>query len=169
MRRRMGNTTSKLVMVGLVLVAGFVLRGIYEQIIYPSKSAMAQADQYDCASFGSQESAQVQLDSDPSDPNNLDSDGNGIACDNYPYGTSGSVAASTPAPSTPAPSSAPSDVPSASVSPSSNSSASPKPKPPQGSRNLFASGGPTNGPVPLMADGGCPAEFPAKRNGLCHE
>ena len=174
MRRRMGNTTSKLVMVGLVLVAGFVLRGTFEHIIYPSKSAIAQADQYDCASFGSQESAQVQLDSDPSDPNNLDSDGNGIACDNYPYGypygTSGSVAASTtPAPSTPAPSSAPPDAPSASASPISNSSASPKPKPPQGSRNLFASGGPTNGPVPLMADGGCPAEFPAKRNGLCHE
>src|SRR5215218_3564906 len=105
MRHRMGNTTSKLVMVGLVLVAGFVLRGTYEQIIYPSKSAMAQADQYDCASFGSQESAQVELDRDPSDPNNLDSDGNGIACDDYPYGTSGSVAASTPAPGTPAPSS----------------------------------------------------------------
>jgi hypothetical protein len=165
----MGNTTSKMVMVGLVLVAGFVLRGTYEQIIYPSKPAVAQADQYDCASFGSQESAQVELDSDPSDPNNLDSDGNGRACDTYPYGTSGSVAASTPAPSTPAPSSAPPGKPLASASPSSNASASPKPKPPQKSGNLFASGGPTNGPVPLMADGGCPAEFPAKRNGLCHK
>ena len=164
MRRRMGNTTSKLVMVGLVLMAGFVLRGIYEQIIYPSKPAVAQADQYDCASFGSQESAQVELDSDPSDPNNLDSNGNGIACDNYPYGTSGSVAASTPASS-----SAPPDEPSAGASPSSNSSASPRPKPLPESRNLFASGGLTNGPVPLMADGGCPAEFPAKRNGLCHK
>ena len=160
MRHRMGNTTSKLVMVGLVFVAGFVLRSAYEQIVYPSKPAVAQADQYDCASFGSQESAQVVLDGDPSDPNNLDSDGNGIACDNYPYDTSGSVAARTPAAGTPAPST---------VSPSSNSSASPKPKPPQKSRNLFASGGPTNGPVPLMADGGCPAEFPAKRNGLCHK
>jgi len=164
----MGNTTSKLVMVVLVLVAGFVLRGTYEQIIYPSKPAVAQADQYDCASFGSQESAQVELDSDPSDPNNLDSDGNGIACDNYPYGTSGSAAASTPVPSTPAPSSAPPGETSASASPSSNASSSPKPKPPK-SRDLFASGGPTNGPVPLMADGRCPAEFPARRNGLCHE
>jgi hypothetical protein len=160
----MGNTTSKLVMVGLVLVAGFVLRGTYEQIIYPSKPAVAQADQYDCASFGSQESAQVELDSDPSDPNNLDSDGNGRACDDYPYGTSGSVAASSVAPSTPAPSS-----PSASASPSSDASASPKPQPPQKSRSLFASGGPTNGPVPLMADGGCPVAFPVKHDGLCHE
>jgi hypothetical protein len=159
MRHRMGNTASKLVMVGLVLVAGFVLRGTYEQIIYPSKPAVAQADQYDCASFGSQESAQVELDSDPSDPNNLDSDGNGRACDDYPYGTSGSVAASTPAPSSP----------SASASPSSDASASPKPQPPQKSRSLFASGGPTNGPVPLMADGGCPVEFPVKHDGLCHK
>src|ERR671912_934547 len=118
MRRRMGKTTWKLVMVGLVLVAGFVVRGTYEQIIYPSKPAVAQAHQYDCASFGSQESAHVQLDRDPSDPNNLDSDGNGVACDNYPYGTSGSVAASTPAPSTPVPSSAPPVEPSASASPS---------------------------------------------------
>jgi hypothetical protein len=151
-------------MVGLVLVAGFVLRSAYEQIIYPSKPAVAQTDQYDCASFGSQASAQVELDSDPSDPNNLDSDGNGIACDNYPYGTSGSIADSTPAPR-----SIPPDTPSAGASPSTNSSASPRPEPPQESRNLFASGGPTNGPVPLMADGECPAEFPAKRNGLCHE
>src|ERR671912_845073 len=147
MRRRMGNTTSKLVMVGLVLVAGFVLRGAYEQVVYPGKPAEAQADQYDCASFGSQESAQIELDSDPSDPNNLDSDGNGIACDDYPYGTGVSVAASTPAPSTPAPSSAPPDEPSASASPTSNSSASPKSKPLPESRNLFASGGSTNGPV----------------------
>ena len=149
MRHRMGNTASKLIMVGLVLVAGFVLRSAYEQILYPSNPAVAQADQYDCASFGSQESAQVELDSDPSDPNNLDSDGNGIACDNYPYG--GSVPATTPAP------------------PSSNSSPSPNTKPPPELSNLFASGGPKNGPVPLMADGGCPAEFPVKRNGLCHE
>src|ERR671921_486796 len=144
MRHRMGNTMSKLVMVGLVLVAGFVLRDTYDQIVYPIKPAVAQADQYDCASFGSQESAQVELDRDPSDPNNLDSDGNGIACDNYPYGTSGSVPVSTPAPS-----SVPPDAPSASTPPSSNSS--PRPGPPPESRNLFASGGPTNGPVPLMA------------------
>jgi hypothetical protein len=164
MRHRMGNTTSKLAMLGLVLVAGFLLRGTYEQIIYPSKEAGAQTDQYDCASFGTQESAQVELDSDPSDPNDLDSDGNGRACDDYPYGTSGSVTASTPAPS-----SAPPGKRSASASTSGNASASPKPKPPQKSRDLFASGGPTNGPVPLMADGACPAEFPAKRNGLCHQ
>jgi len=158
----MGNV-SKLAMVGLVLVAGFVLRVTYEQIVHPSKPAVAQADQYDCASFGSQESAQVVLDSDPSDPNNLDQDGNGRACDNYPYG--GSVAASSVSPTTTAPVSASSGKPSRSRV-SGSASAPPRL---QKSHSLFASGGPTNGPVPLMANGGCPVEFPVKRDDLCHK
>src|SRR5215213_5269746 len=180
MRPRMGNVMSKLVMVGLVLAAGFVLRATYEQIVNPSKLAVAQTDQYDCASFGSQESAQTQLDSDPSDPNNLDADGNGRACDDYAYGASGSIAASSAAPSNTSSSSAssssasPSSTSPSSASPSSSSSSSPSskasaPPKPQKTHNLFDSGGPTNGPVPLMADGSCPVEFPVKHNGLCHE
>jgi hypothetical protein len=145
----MGTATLRLVVVGLVLVAGFVARITYEQIVYPSTPAVAQEDQYDCASFGSQESAQAELARDPSDPNNLDPDGNGQACDDYPYGTSGANSASSPSES------------------SNNASASPKPSPPQND-NLFDSGGPTNGPVPLMPDGGCPVEFPVKHNGLCY-
>ena len=164
----MGNVISKLVMVGLVLVAGFVLRSTYEQIVYPSKPAVAQADQYDCASFGSQESAQVELDIDPSDPNNLDSDGNGIACDDYAYSASGSVAPSSPSPSSPPPSSAPPSRPSGSGASSTSSKASAPPRP-QKTHRLFESGGPTNGPVPLMANGACPAEFPVKHKDLCHE
>jgi hypothetical protein len=164
----MGNVISNLVMVGLVLVAGFVLRSAYEQIVYPSKPAVAQADQYDCASFGSQESAQFELDSDPSDPNNLDSDGNGIACDDYAYSASGSVAASSVAPSSPSPSSPPPSRPSGSGASSTSSKASAPPRP-QKTHRLFESGGPTNGPVPLMANGACPAEFPVKHKDLCHE
>ncbi len=53
----------------------------------PSK-AQAQ-DQYDCASFGSQESAQAELESDPSDPSNLDADNDGVACEDYDYGAGG--------------------------------------------------------------------------------
>ena len=165
MRYRMGTKASKLVMVGLVLVAGLVLRVAYEQLVYPSKPAVAQSDQYDCASFGSQESAQAVLDSDPSDPNNLDSDGNGRACDDYPYGTSGSVAASSVASSAATTSSASPGKPSRTGA-SSKASAPPRP---QATHNLFDSGGPTDGPVPLMADGGCPVEFPVKHSGLCHE
>ena len=35
--------------------------------------------------------------------------------------------------------------------------------------DLFQSGGPQSGPFPLMPDGGCPREFPTKRNGACYE
>lgn len=48
--------------------------------------AFAQEDQYDCASFGDQEAAQAELDLDRTDPNNLDPDGDGIACEDYDYG-----------------------------------------------------------------------------------
>ncbi len=161
MRYRMGSVVSKLVMVGLVLVAGFVLRVTYEQIAYPSKPAVAQADLYDCASFGSQESAQAELDRDPSDPNNLDPDGNGRACDDYAYGAASSVSASSPSPISASPSSA-------SPGSGASTSASAPPKPQQIYR-LFESGGPRNGPVPLMADGECPVEFPVKHKGLCHQ
>src|SRR5918993_1478516 len=125
MRYRMGNVMSKLVMVGLVLVAGFILRVSYEQLVFPSKPAVAQADLYDCASFGSQESAQAELDRDPSDPNNLDSDGNGRACDDYDYSAS-TTTQSSPLPSSPSP---------------SNPSPTPKPRP-EGTRNLLDAGGP---------------------------
>jgi hypothetical protein len=166
----MGNVMSKLVMVGLVLVTGFALRVTYEQIVYPSKPAVAQADQYDCASFGSQEAAQAELDRNPSDPNNLDSDGNGRACDGYDYGTGSSVAASSQSPSSASPSSAsPSSASPGKPSFSSASGRASAPPRPQETHSLFDSGGPANGPVPLMADGGCPVEFPVKHNGLCHQ
>jgi hypothetical protein len=41
----------------------------------------------------------------------------------------------------------------------------PKPKP---ERNLFESGGPTSGPLPLMPNGGCPQEFPEQRAKACY-
>ena len=52
-------------------------------------TTVAQTDQYDCASFGSQESAQAELERDPSDPSNLDADNDGIACEDYDYGGGG--------------------------------------------------------------------------------
>jgi hypothetical protein len=62
-----------------------------------------------------------------------------------------------------APTSKPTSKPASTPAPASPSR-KPKPK-----RNLFDSGGPENGPVPLMPDGGCPAEFPLARAGLCYQ
>jgi len=47
--------------------------------------ALAQ-DDLDCADFSSQEEAQAELERDPSDPNNLDADDDGIACEDFDYG-----------------------------------------------------------------------------------
>ena len=160
MRCRMGTTTLRLLVVGLVLLAGLVSRVTYEQVIHPREPAAAQSNQYDCASFGSQQSAQAELERDPSDPNDLDPDGNGRACDDISASTT--TTQSSPSPSTASPSS---------PSPSSPSPSSPSPSSnprPQGDRNLLAAGGPTNGPAPLMPDGGCPPEFPTKHKNLCY-
>jgi Excalibur calcium-binding domain len=46
-------------------------------------------DDLDCASFASQEEAQAEYENDTSDPNNLDADNDGVACETYPYGGSG--------------------------------------------------------------------------------
>ncbi len=150
----------------LVLAAGFVSRMTYEQMVNPSTPALAQTDQYDCVSFGSQELAQTELDRDPSDPSNLDPDGNGQACVDYPYGgTSGTNSPTT--------TSSPSPTTTSSPSPSSDAAASPRPQekgdPPKRRRqdDLMKSGGPGGGPVPLMPDDSCPVEFPVKQNKAC--
>src|SRR5215208_7042437 len=198
MRSRMGITPLKVAaVVAFVLVAGVAAAVNYQQILNPSKPALAQ-DEFDCASFNSQAEAQAELRSDPSDPSGLDgpigtaSDGtSGVACEVYPYddpardetpvdvdGSSPpSTTIITPPPTssppattitTPPPTNSPppkTPPPTTSASPPGSASASPTPQPP---RDLFNAGGPSNGPVPLMPDGGCPKEFPVKHNGLCY-
>jgi hypothetical protein len=163
MRFRMGITMSRLLVVGLVLLAGLVSRVTYEQLIHPTEPAAAQTDQFDCSSFGSRDAAQAELERDPSDPNNLDPDGNGRACEGYNYA---STVTNSPLPTgSPQGSTSPSSTSPSSASPSS---ASPSPKPgAQVDRNLLDAGGPTKGPLPLMPDGGCPREFPTEHNNLC--
>ena len=149
----------RMFIVALVLLSGFTLRIAWEELADPTTPAFAQTDQYDCQSFGSQESAQAELERDMSDPNNLDPDADGIACEEYDYGGGGSSS------------------PTATASPSSFSSqeltTSPTAAKVQyqqdlGSKNLFNAGGPAGGPAPPLPDGGCPPEFPTKHNGACY-
>ena len=130
----------------LVLASGFTLRVAWDELANPATPAFAQTDQYDCASFGSQESAQTELDRDPSDPSNLDPDGNGIACEDYDYGVDTTSAAGD----------------------QYSSAAGDQYQQDLGSGDLFNSGGSSIGPVPLMPDGGCPSQFPAERDGACY-
>lgn len=46
---------------------------------------MAQDDDLNCGDFDSQEEAQAEYESDTSDPNNLDDDDDGEACEDYDY------------------------------------------------------------------------------------
>jgi hypothetical protein len=145
-----------LVLAALVLVSGFMLRLALQDVIRPSTPAKAQSpaegDRYDCENFTYQEEAQAVFDADRSDPYRLDEDpgpDDGIACETLPHrpvdGGGGPTTipepTSSPLPTTP----------------------SPPPEP-----TLLDGGGPENGIAPLMPEGGCPVEYPVKRDGLCY-
>jgi hypothetical protein len=70
-----------------------------------------------------------------------------------------SAPAQTASPTPPGSASAPASTPAPDPPP-------PKPKKPK--RDLFDSGGPTSGPLPLMPNGGCPREFPVQRGKGCY-
>jgi hypothetical protein len=181
----------------MVFIAGVVARMIYEQSIPPAFAQDEDPRiGLDCSDYNSQAEAQAALRQDPSDPNVLDEDkgpDDGIACETTDYddptrdetpvaaaigngissptptSSSSPTATGSPTPSTTSsqtPSTTSSPTPTSSASPSSSASASPKPRP---NRDLFNSGGPTIGPVPLMPDGGCPKEFPVEHDGLCFQ
>ena len=58
----------------------------------------------DCGDFGSRAEAQAHLDADPSDPDGLDGNNDGIACEDhdYPGESDGGIAAPSGTPSAPA-------------------------------------------------------------------
>ena len=70
--------------------------------------------------------------------------------------TTGAERPTTPQPTTPQPTT---------PQPTTPQSAAPTPPP---ERTILDSGGPKHGPVPLMPDGACPAEYPAERADLCY-
>lgn len=51
----------------------------------PVTPAQSPGGDLDCEDFGSQEEAQAEFDADPSDPNGLNADGDGQACEEFPY------------------------------------------------------------------------------------
>ena len=143
----MGSKALTLSVVLLVLVAGTIARITYEQTTTP---ALAQEDLYDCQSFGSQESAQAELQRNPTDPYGLDPNKDGQACEDYNYGN-GSTASAAAATSSP-----------------TSTATSAAAVTDQYDRDLFNAGGPSTGPVPLMPDGSCPVEYPVEQNGACY-
>jgi hypothetical protein len=74
-----------------------------------------------------------------------------------------STPAQTGSPTPSGSASAPASTPASTPRPDSPSQKPKKPK-----RDLFDSGGPTSGPLPLMPNGGCPREFPVQRGKACY-
>ena len=143
----------------LVLAVGFTARIAYEQTTEP---AYAQDDSpptgLDCDDYNSQAEAQAALRADPSDPNVLDEDegpDDGIACETTAYDD---------------PTRDEIPVAAAVGGRSSRSTPPTQSTPPRQRKNddLLKSGGPSNGPLPLMPDGSCPTEYPSKQDGACY-
>jgi hypothetical protein len=153
----------RLFIVALVLASGFTLRVAWEELANPTTPAYAQEDQYDCASFGSQESAQAELERNPDDPSNLDPDNDGQACEDYDYGVDSVTTTTT---TTSATEDQYDDANAAVVDQYSSASAVVDQY--EGVGSLFDSGGAAGGAVPLMPSGGCPAEFPTEIDGACY-
>lgn len=134
----------------LVLVVGFTARLAYEELAgmgaFDLRTAGAQEDtDLDCDDFDNLDAAQDELDQDLSDPNDLDPDGDGIACeedelngattDQYTDDTEDTTFVTTPD---------------------------------RDGDDLLESGGPFEGPVPLMLDGNCPDEYPVVKDDGCY-
>jgi hypothetical protein len=147
----------RMFVVALVLASGFTLRVAWQELAHPTTPALAQADQYDCASFGSQESAQAELDRNPDDPSNLDPDNDDQACEDYDYGVSGGTTTN-----------AAQDQYSSAAQDQYGTATLDQYQQDLGFGTLFDAGGPTGGPAPPMADGDCPPEFPTQQNGACY-
>ena len=61
------------------------LAGVAAAMLITIPAALAQADDLDCADFDSQADTQAELRSDPNDPNDLDAEDDGVACETFTY------------------------------------------------------------------------------------
>ena len=118
-------------------------------------AAQSDEDLFDCSDFGSLDDAQQQL--LDGDPYGLDEDGDGIACNED--GIELELAAQQEAQDDDeAGRNSTTTISGDSSNRSTSSSVS---------GTLLEAGGPTDGPVPPMPDGGCPEEFPIEDQEGC--
>ena len=153
-------------------VGGLVLAAIVAWAVWGNMPTVAAQD-LNCSVFDTQQEAQDELESNPSDPNNLDNDNDGTACESLPRdGGGGGGPRSAPSPSPqPSPSPlAPSKTPATppKTPPPAPKTPPPAPKAQPDSGTLMKAGGSSTGPAPLMPNGSCPQEFPNVRDGACY-
>lgn len=142
-----GGWYLRVAVVVLVLCVGAGARVAYEKVggseAGMKPAAAQESGGLDCADFATQQEAQAEYDADPSDPNGLDADSDGVACEeNAGGGTTddgGDEGATRPG--------------------DRNN---------RGDRDLMESGGTLAAPVPPLPGGGCPPDYPVARRGYCH-
>jgi hypothetical protein len=137
-----GRIALRTAVVAAMSLTGFVLRLSWEELAHPDTAALAQSEQYDRVSSGSQESAQAELERDPPDPSGLDADDDGEACEDYDYGTEDE-------------------------SPGGADDGQYGGGGTLGGDGLMRAGGLADGPVPAMPGGVCPPEYPLGQDGAC--
>lgn len=144
----------------LSVLSGIAVHAAYENL-KDERPAYAQANRdprigLDCDDFDSQAEAQAELRSDPTDPNVLSNDTDGIACETFDYND-------------PARDEAPiALVTGGDVTEDQYDDRNAVTPPVRDRDELLEAGGPTAGRVPLMPDGTCPEEFPSKHGGACY-
>lgn len=144
----------RVAVVVLVLCVGAGARVAYEKVggseAGMKPAAAQESGDLDCADFATQAEAQSEFDADPSDPNSLDADSDGIACEeNAGGGTTDDGSASDDQYDD-------GEI----VRPSDRNN--------HGDRDLMESGGTLAAPVPPLPGGGCPPDYPVARRGYCH-
>lgn len=137
----------------LILACGFTARIGWEFVAGPEstiRTAQAQTSDLDCSDVSTQAEAQAVYDQDPSDPNRLDEDDDGIACESLPEGDGSSGGGDETA-----------------AQDQYDNGTTTTTTQDQEVGDLMNAGGPATGPVPMMPGGGCPEEFPVERDEGC--
>lgn len=147
----------RVAVVVLVLCVGVGARVAYEKVggseAGMKPAAAQESGDLDCADFATQREAQAEYDADPSDPNGLDADSDGIACEENAGATDDGSA----------------DDSGASDEQYDDEGATrPGDRNNRGDRDLMESGGTLAAPVPPLPGGGCPSEYTVSRRGYCH-
>src|SRR5688572_22329909 len=77
------KTLMRALIVGVFAVVAFQMAGTAAT---PTYAEVHTGNLHDCDDFSSQAAAQAHLVENPTDPDNLDSDNDDIACENFDYG-----------------------------------------------------------------------------------
>jgi hypothetical protein len=152
------------------IIAGFVLLGscvlvLAVKVLTPptgpaEAQTQAEGDLYDCytGQFTYREAAQAIYDQNPNDPYGLDgppgpaSEGvPGVPCEDLPHQPTAGITTG---------------VTTTSFTTTGTTTTGTPPPPANGPG--MNSGGPEHGPVPLLPDGSCPAEYPFQQGGACY-